>query len=161
MPRLEFRTSPAKNAGLLLLGFVMVAAGVLVTQIGEDSFIRGVGWFCVAFFSLGVIKAFLNLFSNDVVYVFDERGIDDQKSGMGLIPWSAITRMEVLSYRGTRFLVLSLDRPDDFLSRVSSTKRGLAGINKAIGWGDWSLAFVGLSPGVSEAESFISRYAGR
>ena len=161
MSRVEFRKSPAKNVGLVLLGLVMVVASALAARIGDDPFIRGVGWFGVLFFGLAAVKAFRDVFSTDVAYVIDERGIDDRQSGMGLIPWTAITKVEVLSVRGTRFVLLSLDRPDAYLERVSPMKRRAAAINQNVGWGDWSLAFVGLSPGIDEAQRLIDRYYGQ
>ena len=152
----EFKRSPAKNVGLLRAGIALVIASALTARVGDDAVIRAVGWFGVAFFALAVVKAVRNLFSSDVAYVFDERGIDDRLTGMGLIPWSAITKVDILSVHGTRLLLLSLDRPEAYLERVSPAQRRLAAMNRKIGWGDWSLTFVGLSPGIDEALKLVN-----
>jgi hypothetical protein len=154
--RTEFKRSPAKNVGLLLTGIALVAASALAARVGEDQVIRAVGWFGVVFFALAVVKAIRNLFSDDIAYVFDERGIDDRLTGLGLIPWPAITNVEILSVHGTRLLLLSLDRPDVYLERVSAARRRLAAMNRKIGWGDWSLTFVGITPGVDEALKLVN-----
>ena len=144
-----------KAAGLLLIGLALVAASLFAARTGDDILLRGVGWFGTAFFGLATLKAIRDLFSTDTAYVFDDRGIDDRLSGIGLIPWSAITAVQQASVRGTRFILLSLDQPQTYLSRLSALKRGLAAVNKDIGFGDWTLAFVGITPGVDEAWAYI------
>lgn len=158
MNRIEFKRSLIKTVGLVLGGVLLVLASFFATRADDRPFLRAVAWVGVVFFSVGTVKALVDLFSPGVIYVFDDQGIEDRRSGVGMIPWTAITNVDFVSIRGTEFICLTLDRPDDYFARLSPMKRRFAQLNgRSLGVGDWALSFVGASPGVAEAQDFVDR----
>ena len=91
-------------------------------------------------------------------FAFDRSGIAFQTGNLGLIPWADIEKYEIITFRGNRLLALTFRDPERTLARVSAAKRKWAYANKGMGWGHWSYAFAGLSPGIDEAVAFISQH---
>ncbi len=158
MDRIEFRRSRAKNAVLLLIGVLLVAASLFMAVSGEDQLDRVIGWFGTAFFGLAIVVALRNIVRGGVVFTFDSGGIADHANGI-VIPWSEIEECVVISIRGTRFLGITFRNPEQFSSRVSAVQHKLARLNERMGWGHWGLSFSGISPGIDEALHFIRRNA--
>jgi len=155
MERLAFHRSRVKNFGLALMGLALVAAFWFMLRTSDDAFDRLIGWFGVVFFGLAIVIGIKRALKGGVAFVLDRAGITLEEGGIDLIPWSEVESCSVITVQGTRFLSLSFREPEQFLSRVSPSKRKLASLNESMGWGHWALSFAGVSPGIDEALSFI------
>ena len=155
MERLTFVRSRVKNIGLALMASALVAGSWLMVRISEDEFERGIGWFGVVFFGLGVVIGIKRAVEGGVAFVLDRTGISSEDVEVGLIPWSEVESCCVVAVQGTRFLSLTFREPARFLSRLSPSKRKLATFNESMGWGHWALSFAGVSPDIDEALRFI------
>jgi|SRR5690349_255554 len=153
--RLEFRRSPLKHVGLLLMGALLVAAGGFIITSTEDPGLRIVGWFGVIFFGLAMLAIGRNLFRGGVAIVFDHAGITTDLLPDVRIAWSDLERCHVVKMRSNRFLALTFRDPERFLQRVSTANRKVSSFNARQGWGHWAFTFSGLTPGIDGAVAFI------
>jgi hypothetical protein len=153
--RLEFKHTPEKQLGLLIVGCVLVAACWFKAATTDDIVYRVMAWFGVGLFALCAIIAAKRMIAGGVPFVFDRAGISFPDGNFGLLPWNEVSSYSVVTVRGNRFLALTFHDPPRILSRVSVAKRQWALINKRLGWGHWALSFTALSPGIDEAVAFI------
>ena len=99
------------------------------------------------------------MISGGTPFVFDRAGISFPGGNFGLLPWNEIKSYSVVTIRGNVFLALTFNDPARILSRVSTAKRKWALANERMGWGHWALSFIGLTPGIDEAEAFIREHS--
>ncbi len=156
--RLEFRHSPKKQLGLAAIGIVLIVASWFMATHEEDPVYRVVGWLGVGLFVLTTAVAIKRMITGGTPFVFDRAGISFPTGTFGLLPWNEIKSYSIVSLRGSQFLALTFNDPDRVLARVSAAKRKWALANKGLGFGHWSLAFTGLTPGIDEAVAFIKQY---
>lgn len=151
---MECRTSRVKMIGLLALTAILVGVSWFCTTLpGWKS--QAVGWSGLAFFGLGFVAIPIQFFRSGPQVTIDDRGIEDHRLGVGLIPWEDIRGARVVSVKGTKFLCIEADDPTVYLSRMPAWKRSLVGTNLALGFSELTISFVGLSPGIDEAWRFI------
>ena len=153
--RLEFRYSPQKQLGLIIIECVVVAFCWYVAATTADPVYRVAAWIGVGFFILCGIIAVKRMVVGGVPFVFDRAGIAFPGGTFGIVPWTEIKSYAVVTVRGNEFLALTFNDPDRLLSRVSTAKRKWAMTNERLGWGHWSVTFTGLTPGINEAMAFI------
>jgi len=156
--RLEFRHSPKKQLGLAAIGIALIVASWYMATHADDPVYRVVGWAGVGMFVLTSAVAIQRMITGGTPFVFDRAGISFPTGTFGLLPWSEIKSYSIVTLRGNRFLALTFHDPDRILSRVSAAKRKWALANKGLGFGHWSLSFIGLTPGIDEAVAFINQY---
>jgi hypothetical protein len=156
--RLEFKHSPKKQLGLAVIGLILIAASLFMATHEEDIVYRVVGWIGAGLFVLTTGIAIKRMITGGTPFVFDRAGISFPTGTFGLLPWSEIKSYSIVSLRGNQFLALTFNDPDRVLSRVSAAKRKWALANKGLGFGHWSLAFTGLTPGIDEAVAFVRDY---
>jgi hypothetical protein len=156
--RLEFRHSPKKQLVLAVVGSALIAASFFMATHEEDPVYRAAGWIGVGLFVLTTAVAIKRMIAGGTPFVFDRAGISFPTGTFGLLPWSEIKSYSIVTLRGNRFLALTFHDPDRILSRVSAAKRKWALANKGLGFGHWSLSFIGLTPGIDEAVAFINQY---
>ena len=156
--RLEFKHSPKKQLGLAAIGVALVAACFFMATHEEDPVYRVVGWAGTVVFVMTTAVAIKRMISGGTPFIFDRSGVTFPGGTFGLLPWTEIKTYSVITLRGNRFLALTFNDPDRILSRVSPAKRKWAIANNGLGFGHWSLAFTGLSPGIDEAVAFINQY---
>jgi hypothetical protein len=70
---------------------------------------------------------------------------------IGVIPWEEIVGVRVARIESTRFLVLRLKEPQKYLDSLKPWQRKLAAANRALGFSDISIGFVGLNPSIDDA----------
>lgn len=156
--RLEFRHSPKKQLGLAAIGIALIAACFFMATHEEDPVYRVVGWAGAVLFVLTTAKAIKRMITGGTPFIFDRSGISFPTGTFGLLPWSEIESYSLITLRGSKFVALTFKDPDRILSRVSAAKRKWAIANKGLGFGHWSLAFTGMSPGIDEAVAFINQH---
>ena len=155
--RLECRPSRRKSLGLLLMTAALLGTCWFCTTLpGWDA--QAVGWVGLAFFGLAGVMLVRQAVRIGPVVVIDADGLTDRRLGVGPIGWQEITGYRTVTVESTRLLCLDLAEPDQFLGRLSAWKRVAAAANRRMGFGDVCVGFVGLSPGIDEAEVVVRRW---
>lgn len=152
---LQFKRSRWKHLGLLLMTFLMVGVSWFCALQAGNPVYRGVGWFGVVFFALGIVLNVTGLIRGGVSIVMDETGFTDERLKIGRIPWNQVEECYVAQLQGTAFLCFQLKQPELFLPRMSEAAQRVAKLNKGWGFGDLALTFVGLSPSLDRAVDFV------
>jgi hypothetical protein len=57
----------------------------------------------------------------------------------------------------SKFLCIEFNEPDVYFSKLPKWKRIVLATNTKLGFGDLSIGFTGLSPGIEEAWQFIEQ----
>lgn len=136
--------SPGKLTALLVLGLVMVAAALVAALLPDVDVVSHVlAWVGVAFFSLCVLAIVRQLFRTGPVLEIGPEGLLWRRWSAERIPWAAFVRAAETSMQRQRFVSLWLRDPE--CHRSTTAMGRLAGANKAIGFGDITLAATGLS----------------
>jgi hypothetical protein len=157
--RIEFRYSPKAQLVLLVMGCLLVAGAWFLATTHPDVVYRSVGWFCVCFFTLGILIATKRLIAGGVPFVFEVGGIAFAGGSFGLLPWTEVKAYSVVTIHGNYFLALTFHDASNVLSRMSAAKRKWALANHRLGWGHWALSFSGVTPGMDEAIAFIREHS--
>jgi hypothetical protein len=153
--RLEFKYSPQKQLGLLIISGVIVALCAFVAMTTTDIVHRVLAWIGVPLFMLCGLVALKRMTGGGTPFVFDSTGIVFPGGNFGILPWAEIKSYSLVTLRGNEFLALTFNDPERVLARVSPTKRKMALANAKLGLGHWSLTFIALTPGIQEAMTFI------
>lgn len=155
--RLECRASMTKSAGLVAMTAGLLAACWFCTTLPAwDA--QAVGWFGLAFFGLAGVAVARQVARVGPVVVIDADGLDDRRTGLGPVPWAEVTAVRTVSHKGTSFLCLTLADPDRYAGRLPRWKRVAQAANRRLGYGDLSVGFVGLTPGVDDAGDAVRRW---
>ncbi|HVR37574.1 MAG TPA: STM3941 family protein [Thermoanaerobaculia bacterium] len=157
MNRIEFRRSPGKHLLIVAGSLFFVLCGYVI-QRSYQTDDRVIGRIAMGFFGLCAIASSRQLMLGGTAVVFDDGGIIDQRLGIGVIPWPAIQRCRVFSYRGTRILTIMLHEPETFLVRMSPVKRFLTRANRQLGFGHLAVGFTGLTPAIDEALRYLAAH---
>lgn len=148
--RLVARVSKGEVSFFALLCAGGAALGIWCIVSPEDfvtrrysspGFISAVGWIVTVIFGLGLAAFVRQLFRTGPVLEIDGRGILWRRWSDTIIPWTAITRVEVKTMREQKFLSLWLDEPESYAGR--STLGRLSSMNKGMGFGDVALSMQG------------------
>jgi hypothetical protein len=159
MERIEFRRTPQQQFGLMIVGCVLAVAAWYVATTTHDPVYRIAAWLGCGLMALCAIVAAKRMIAGGTPFVFDQTGISFPGGTFGLLPWTEIKSYAIVTIRGNLFLALTFKDPERFLSRMSPAKRKWALANDRLGWGHWSLSFIGLTPGIDEAVAFIREYS--
>lgn len=136
MEKIEIPISKTKISFLLIGALIFVILGVLFS-LTPDKFttmifrspqiIRIVGIVAVLFFGAAGIYGLRKLFDKAVGLTIDDYGITDNSnaSSVGLIDWSDILEIKTEQVMSTRFLLIFVDNPDEYLERANGFKRKL------------------------------------
>ena len=108
-------SSPSKLVGLTILSVLLAAICVWVAthdgiydRFGTITTI--VGWFGFAFFGLGAILIFTQLFKmKDAVISMSPEGLFDRRISADTIPWAVVQSLGTFDVMGTEMLVVSVD----------------------------------------------------
>jgi len=120
---IEFRVSRPRTALMLLAGLVFVAAGMFLVGATEDWKSVIVGWVSIIFFGFISSRLIMDLFLGGVQIRIGSQGFEYVRFGVGRIPWSEVRDVEVLAFRGTRFVVLGLLNEEQWIARMSLFRR--------------------------------------
>lgn len=90
---------PWKWLGVLLVCTLFVCAGWWMSQHAVEVFRRGVGWFCMVFFGMGIVIAAMQLIPGRSRTVITERGLFIKAIFTStFIPWQEIERFGVAEW---------------------------------------------------------------
>ncbi|MBK7935414.1 MAG: hypothetical protein IPK01_18460 [Acidobacteria bacterium] len=105
---------------------------------------------------LSIYVMFRRFSATRPVIRIDEKGLTDNRSGVGFVPWSAIKSAEIRSFKAERWIAVMLKDPDVF-----SSEMGPRAAIKSFLWGaDLKVQFSDLDIGVDDAFSLVSEYLG-
>jgi hypothetical protein len=113
----------------VVLGFFFVARPeVFVSPFHQNiTLIRFVGILSVIFFGAITVYGIIKLFDNKYGLIIQTNGIIDNTnaSSVGLITWEDIISIKRQQVMSTKFLLIFLTNPDDYLNRATGLKRKL------------------------------------
>jgi hypothetical protein len=142
------------------IGFV-VLGGWIVGAFGsppDTSFgARAAGWAAIVFFGLCGLVGGGRLFDAGTEIRVDGRGIWWRRWSDDTVPWAAIARVEMRAVRGHRFACLFLRDPGAY--RATTLAGRLAGLNKAMGFGDIAITTNGTDASFGDLMAAIDRFA--
>jgi hypothetical protein len=136
MTKVEIPLSKVKIL-LLLIGSEAFVIGGILFIITPDTFIstifrsrdliRLAGIAGVILFGAAGIYGARKLFDKSVGLIIDDNGITDNTnaSSAGLIYWKDITEIKTKQVMSTKYLLIFVSNPDNYLGRVSGFKRKL------------------------------------
>src|SRR5438132_1952567 len=151
LDRVEFKRTPKQQAGLMIVGCVLVAGSWYLATTTLDPVYRVVGWLGVGLFVLCTAIAAKRMVSGSTPFVFDRAGISFPGGNFGLVPWNETKSYAVVTIRGKVFLALTFNDPERILSAVSPPKRKWQLVKERMGWVHWPLTFIGWRPASVEA----------
>jgi hypothetical protein len=148
------------RSGLMVLGalgFVVAAIVIMQTKGLTDPLALVTGWLGALFFGACGLVGARQLLRTGPVLEIDPHGILWRRWSDERIPWSAIERAEAMTLRGQQLLALWLRDPARY--RSSHTLGKLAGVNKAMGFGDIAISVSGTDRRFEELVAAFDRYA--
>lgn len=118
---------------MFLLSAPFVAAGIFLLLNADDRQEAIMGWINIAFFGLGVLVSFFNLFDRRPQLIINEIGIFDRNVHSDFINWEIIQRAYLVDIHRQKFICLKV--MDEF---KPSKKKGffykkMAAWNEAVG----------------------------
>lgn len=127
MEKLEIPLSKTKLTFTFILSLLFVAAGVLLTTGTIDNkrlspaVLVAVGIVSIAFFGYAAYRIAKKLTSKQAGLLLDGNGITDNSSAtsFGFIAWQDITAIKTAKLHGVNFLLIYVNNPDKYLSRIN------------------------------------------
>ena len=149
----EAYPSKAKLIGLLLLNVLMVATCVFCITLPE-LMAKIVGVIGVAFFGLGFVTIPKALFHTATPkIVMNEYGI--HSGSWGPMEWEDIVGFRIDAIKNTKFISVFVKDKNKYLDRMSPLLRKSVQIHPSLGLSEFTLTFVGLTPGMHEACTYL------
>jgi len=167
MNKIEIPLSKTKILLLLLVGFIFVIIGThsIITPdeyispvMRNPELIRIGGIAGILFFGSGSIYAIWKLFDNKVGLSVDEDGIYDNTnaSSVGLIKWTDITEIKTEQVASTKFLLIYIKNPNDYISKIKGYKRKLLEMSNRMYGTPLSISNNSLKYDFNDLESLIN-----
>lgn len=121
-----------------------------------------IGWLSIAFFGSCGIYALWRLVRRTPALIISSDGIIDRATvnAVGLVPWSQIRDVKILSFLNQKFLGVFVADPAAFIARHSMFKRKALQANLSIGGAPVAIPRAGLAMDLEKLETLIrSRWA--
>jgi len=136
MTEIKIQLSKKKNLLMLLGAAIFVVLGVLFVVSPENfasqfrwniALIRLMGMLSVVFFGACAIYGMIKIFDKKYGLIIDREGIIDNTnaSSIGLINWADILSIKTQNVMSTRFLLIFIKNPENYLNRAKGFKRKL------------------------------------
>ena len=152
---LIFERSIARTAGLL-------TGSIMLTGVCWYFFTHGILQFAWEAWLLGmllgpvaVVIHLVSFFRGGPQVVFDENGIHDFRTSWGLISWGEMRSVEIVTYYASPHLCIHLVNEPERTASLSIWGRLAVGVNHVAGYPALMIRFIGLTPGMMEAEEYI------
>ncbi len=140
MGAIEIELSKRKTMLLLLGAVAFVAIGILFvtkpegfnTPITRNKTLTvTLGLLSILFFGACFIYGLIKLFDKKAGLIMDENGITDNSNAtsIGFIAWEDILSIDTRQVASTRFLLITVKNPEEYLERATGLKRRLLEAN--------------------------------
>jgi hypothetical protein len=113
----------AGSLAFVILGFFLINNASDINS--NPILVKGTGIAGVLFFAATGVFAISKFVDKKVGLIINEEGIIDQSSGisLGLIPWSDITKIKSAQVMSTRFLLIHVRNPEQYLAKSGGLKK--------------------------------------
>lgn len=155
--RIEFHRNWYKTSGVMALAVVMLTGAGFLTTLPQWR-AQVAGWFGLVVFSPMLILFAREVVRGGPVVVIDAHGLTDRRSGMGTLRWEDVKAAGVGRLNGNRFLWVELADRERYIGRLSWWRRLFYVSDRRLGFGDLSIGFVGLTPGLDVAANAVDRW---
>ncbi len=149
-----------KKLVLIAVGaFVFIAIGVFIIRKPEIFWVIRIlgGYLGVAFSGACLGYALLRLTKPKPSLVINDEGVFDNASaiGAGMLKWSEIAELKIISYMGQRFLSIVPNNLEEILQRQSILKRWLMKANRGLVDSPFNVPEITLTLKLEEVLSLI------
>ena len=152
---MEFRYAPTAFIRIFPIALVASGLGYWITTWGNEAD-QVFGWLAVGVGAAAGLWALTLPFRRGPQIVIDGRGIDDRRTGYGLIPWAEVRDAARPTSVPRHFLSVAVDHAETYVARVPARKRLVVRANGlSPGFGKVTLNFSLLSPGADVALALI------
>jgi len=155
-PAETLRTSKAKSFGYLLLSALFVVGSAWMGSEGQV-----LGWFCAAFFGVGVIVFTINLLPNSSFLVLNSEGFKIRSSYRERsYKWTEVETLEVASIGFKRMIVFNFSNTYTGQPRMRRIASAMTGAEGALP-DTYGLSLHQLADKMNRAREAALRSAGR
>lgn len=166
MEEKKIKFSKRKLIFLLLTGIGFVIISLLFMLYPErfisfiffnERVIKNIGYIGLPFFGLVSILLTKKLFDNKPGLIINKKGIIDNSnsSSIGLIKWSDITKISQKEVVSTKFLLVEIRNPQEYIEKANQIKKLLLKQNLNTYGTPITLTSVGLKCSFEELEQLI------
>jgi hypothetical protein len=156
---MEFYYTRTKLLGYqfgLVLAIALLLYGIYTFPNDGKMFICG--WFGIVLIAISMIISMPILMKSESQVIINNRGIQDKRQKLGLIPWDSIRAIYIKSYyvRGIKlyyYMVIEPNNPEAYKSRISQTRIGSSDENSP-----FAISFQLLKPSIKDATEFITSH---
>jgi hypothetical protein len=161
---MECRPTLLQRIGASLLwsagAAIVVCASVLAYQTDAPYRLLllglGLGWVMLA---LAIPFIGPLVLSAHPTIILSDRGIDDRRFRIGLIPWEDINSVSAYSVSSRPYVQLWLRNEREYLTRWPLWRRSLGRLATAMGYSPFSISFSFLTPGYQPVYDYLGRHA--
>ncbi|NDI99817.1 hypothetical protein GWA97_12075 [Flavobacterium sp. LaA7.5] len=134
MSEIEIPRSRQKIILLILSSLLFIAAGYWISfEIADEQtrlhplFAIFIGVLSIIMGIISSIYSLMSLFNRKHSLIINDKGIIDNSSGVsvGLIKWSDIINIEITRVKSTKFILLFVQNPEQYINNSKSFKRFL------------------------------------
>lgn len=140
MTEINISLSKKKNVLMVVGAIIFVVMGVLFVYKPENfvisiyrsiAVVRLIGIASIVLFGALGIYGLTKLFDKRIGLTINENGITDNTSAisLGLINWTDISAIETQQVMSTKFLLIFVTHPDEYLNRATGLKKKLLQAN--------------------------------
>lgn len=143
MDKIEVPLSKTKNILTLVGCFAFIIVGIFFILkpatfispfIGSILFIQIAGTASILFFGIVAVYGFRKLLDRKAGLIIDINGIYDNSNALsiGLIKWDDIINVKVSQISSSRFLLIYVKNPNDYMNRTKGLKKKMMEANVKI-----------------------------
>jgi hypothetical protein len=131
--RIEIKLSKGKGILTFLGAVAFVLTSIWLIKFADNQerydpiFVTVTGYVGLIFFGLSGLYIFYKLFDSKPGLVIDKDGIYDNSSAAAghLIKWERITGLRVEQVMSTKFILIDIENPEEFMDGVNGIKKKL------------------------------------
>lgn len=125
--------------------------------------VRLIAFNCFVFFCICGFIGFRKLFDKNPGLLIDHIGITDNSSAIGghVIKWSEITDVQIQEVKRTKFLLIYVKNPQDYINKSNIFKRFWMRLNHGVYGTPLSITSTALEWNISELLEVISKARGK